>query len=54
VKLYDDDWRALVDLVIPSRVDEPHLGVSIPAGAMIPEPLQPAVEAMTPRKRKGG
>lgn len=53
-KLHDAKWRATVDLVVP-REDEPHLGVSIPEGAVVPEHLRERVEAMeqTPGRKRG-
>jgi len=50
VKLHDDEWRALSDLIVP-RPDAPHIGTSVPAGEIIPEGLREQVAAMEERPR---
>lgn len=55
--LVDSDGRALRDLVVETHPGEAHLGVSVPAGQVVPAHLRAAVEAMAaarpPRRGKG-
>ncbi|OZM84094.1 hypothetical protein [Pseudonocardia sp. MH-G8] len=54
-ELYDGEWRATRDLVIPTHPGEPHIGVSVPAGEVIPEQLRELLAAepaaAAPRRR---